>query len=50
MKYRVEHLKDNIYQVIEDVDDWYSSNVLFQGTLPECESYIRLKVDANIDF
>jgi len=50
MKYRIEHLQDNVYQVIADVDDWYSSNVLFQGSLADCEAFIRLKQNPDVEF
>jgi len=47
MRFKVVNLSGNIYQVLEKVivdfqriEDW---NVLFQGTLPECEAWIRLK-------
>ena len=34
--YKVEHLQNNIYQVIQH------DLVVFQGKLAECEAYIRL--------
>jgi hypothetical protein len=61
MRFKVENLSGNIYQVLERVyvgEHWTSYtppvttskeivvenwNVLFQGTLPECEAWIRLK-------
>ena len=54
MKYRVEHRKDNTYQVILDEEygnvDTYMMPIVFQGSLSDCESYIRLKLNENIDF
>lgn len=47
MKYKVCFLQDNIYQVIDDDDDDYY-NVLFQGTLPECQAWIWLKQNGNL--
>jgi len=37
--YRVENLIDNIYQVILNDGDI----VCYQGSLADCEAYIRLK-------
>lgn len=55
-KYRVEHMKDNTYEVVETTTEYgerlnaYESEEnkvtkesVFQGTLSDCESYIRLK-------
>ena len=62
MRYRIEHLKDNTYQVFErnrvewddDLDGFvysgWEDNPTFQGSLPDCEAYIRLKQDPDIDF
>lgn len=55
-RYKVQLLEDNIYQVFGWDDACYASfnctgiargsfdysTVLFQGTLPECEAWIRL--------
>ena len=47
-KYKIQLLQDNIYQVFGLAVSWGMSgiydftNVLFQGTLPECEAWIRL--------
>ena len=46
MKYRVEFFQDNTYQVI-DVTIW---ETVFQGNLSDCEAYIRLKENDNVDF
>ena len=62
MKYKIEHLQDNTYQVFEPIGakldaileelvytDW--ENIpSFQGSLHDCEAYIRLKEDSGIDF
>jgi len=53
MEYRVEHLMNSIYQVIDIADiesDFYEMNVLFQGSLADCEAYIKLKQNENVDF
>ena len=53
MKYRVEHLQNNVYQVIDRADiesDFYERHILFQGTLSDCEAYIRLKQNDNVEF
>jgi hypothetical protein len=44
MNYKVRSLEDGIYQIFEVDNDGliYYSTVLFQGTLSECESWIRL--------
>jgi len=50
-KYAVWNLKDLTYQVCEfnpDEDEY--SDVKFQGTLPECEAWIRLKENENVNF
>lgn len=38
-QYRVEHLSNATYQVIDQV----MGEVAFQGGLADCEAYIRLK-------
>ncbi len=54
MKYTVEWLQDDIYQVIgttgnkqviEPLDDegMPKSEIVYQGSLADCEAYIRLK-------
>lgn len=53
MKYKIEHLMNNVYQVVDIADiesDFYEMNVLFQGSLVDCEAYIRLKLNVNVDF
>jgi len=53
MRYKVEHLLTNFYQVIDITDiesDFYQINVLFQGSLADCEAYIKLKQNENVDF
>ena len=53
MKYIVEHLQNDIYQVIEDHEHDnipYMMPVVFQGTLSDCEAYIRLKQNENVEF
>lgn len=40
-KYKVEFMRDDTYEVIE----WrggYNSESVFQGSLSDCEAYIRL--------
>ena len=51
-KYRVEHLEDNTYQVIESIYDdkalWESTlcectdSIMYQGSLADCEAWIML--------
>jgi len=59
MKYKVEFFINDTYQVLEnttkvDSSEWYnptitimippeSWEVVFQGTLPECDAFINLK-------
>ena len=56
MKYRVEHLQNNTYQVAEDYEyskaevDSYMMPVVFQGSLSDCEAFIRLKQNENVQF
>ena len=52
MKYRVELLQDNIYQVLEEYQQHnkYFYDVIFQGSLSDCEAYIRLKQNPNVTF
>lgn len=49
-KYRVEHMKDNTYEVVEtfivnegELCQYIETESVFQGNLSDCESYIRLK-------
>lgn len=37
--YRVEFLEDSTYQVINNITDEFE----YQGSLADCEAYIRLK-------
>lgn len=61
MKFRVEHLQGDTYQVFEHVRydeiitkreatgrEW--DDRVFQGSLSDCEAYIRLKQNETIDF
>ncbi len=50
-EFRVWHLEDNIYQVVcfdmcnNDIisqDQYESATTVFQGSLADCEAYIRL--------
>jgi hypothetical protein len=51
--YKVQHLKNNIYQVVQkiaiqdirniEIIQGKMNNILFQGELQECESFINLK-------
>ena len=55
MKYKVEHLQSDTYQVsgyatIDQWDDDEEATIYFQGSLSDCESYIRLKQNENVDF
>lgn len=54
-KYKVQHLKDNTYKVLEieghwSFRDWNIDNQesIFQGTIVECEAFIRLKEKGQI--
>ena len=46
-RYRVQNLKDNTYQVLRDEYDEYDSVAVtyceYQGSLADCEAYIRLQ-------
>jgi len=50
-EYKVRFFQDNIYQVVE-IDSnpglGYNEIPVFQGTLPECEAWIRLKNDGYL--
>ncbi len=52
MKYKVIHLIDNVYQVVEmeKKDSEYDFNVVFQGSLADCEAFIRLNKEGYMDF
>ena len=42
MKYRVELIMDSTYQVVERFNNSEFDEVLFQGSLADCEAYIKL--------
>lgn len=56
--YKVVHFEDKIYQVYKKIKISYKfgseiiqgrdNGVLFEGTLPECESFINLKEKGNM--
>ena len=55
MKYNVDNLIDNTYQVREYItlDEWQDgkeATVYFQGSLSDCEAFIRLKNMSDVDF
>ena len=66
MDYRVEHLQDNTYQVfdlfdrseledklISDIEDRRQESCeypIYQGSLSNCEAFIRLKQNENVQF
>jgi len=60
MMYRVEHLQTNTYQVFRVVPEYlldddlinkaYNNHPVFQGSLADCEAYIRLKQNENVEF
>ena len=60
MRYRVDNLQDNTYQVFEifqGPDGLYDdilakkyNSPVYQGSVPDCEAYIRLKETPNVDF
>jgi len=60
MKYRLEHLQDYTYQVFdifqgppELFDDLLAekyASPIYQGSLSDCEAYIRLKQNENVEF
>ena len=41
-KYKVIPLQDSTYQVIQNSEDMSFSNVVYQGSLADCEAWIRL--------
>jgi len=45
-KYKVQFFQDSTYEIIETAT-W---ETVFQGTLCECEAWIRLKENENVDF
>lgn len=44
-EYRISNLSNNIYTV----ENRYGST-LFQGSLADCEAYVRLQDNDNVDF
>ena len=60
MKHRVEHLQDNTYQVYDifqgpdelydDVLAAHYNSPQYQGSLSDCEAYVRLKQNENVEF
>ena len=56
MKYRVDHLQNSTYQVVYDGEHdiasigAYMMPIVFQGSLSDCEAYIRLKQNENVEF
>ena len=40
---KVMHLSDDTYQVVELSDDDEYGSVLHQGSIADCEAYIRLR-------
>ena len=54
MKYRVEHWRDSTYQILHIVEHETSDPIMipvvFQGSLADCEAWIRLKQSEDIDF
>ena len=57
--YRVENLQGNTYQVFRVLHDYLQDDDLlaeayrdpvFQGSLADCEAYIRLKQNKNVEF
>lgn len=51
-EYYIDHLQDDIYQVKQLVFHYDDEefDVVFQGPLSECNAYIRLKDNENVDF
>lgn len=45
-KMKVTHLKDSTYQVVES---YLQDNILFQGSLSDCEAFIRLTEGGYLD-
>ena len=52
MNYRVENLQDATYQVLEEYQQHgrFFYEVVFQGSLSDCEAYIRLKQNPSVEF
>ena len=46
--YTLKSVGDNIYTVL--INAGYTDRVIFQGVLPECESFIRLREKDGINF
>ena len=47
-KYKVVHLIDNTYQVLEFIEcvlEEHAWQTAYQGSLSDCEAYIRLKIN-----
>ena len=46
MSYRVENLQDDTYQVLQSTREYsyedFDVEVVFQGSLTDCDAYIRL--------
>jgi len=42
MAYRVQFYQDGIYEVIRITGDDYAEESVFQGSLSDCEAFIRL--------
>lgn len=42
MKYRVQFYQDETYEVLEISEDDKDDESVFQGSLSDCEAYIRL--------
>ena len=58
-RYRVEHLQTSTYQVFVNLPDFLLDDDLlakaystpeFQGSLSDCEAYIKLKQNNDVDF
>ena len=45
--YRIRSLQGNVYQVIE-ADEYDGEHTVFQGSISDCEAYIRLAKDGYI--
>ena len=51
-RYKVGLLQDGIYEVLttEYVNGYRGVESVFQGSLADCEAYIRLKQNEDVDF
>jgi len=50
-RYKVRHLKDSTYQVIEietESENFFRS-IMFQGSLSDCEAWIRLNESGYLE-